>query len=71
MVLKEALDKPTIGGGALEEPKMAHRLVGSHAVDAIYLARALLKNPFWCFNAALSLGQEIAIPKPYARMVHL
>ncbi|WP_104750022.1 oxidoreductase [Helicobacter cynogastricus] len=69
--LKEALDKPTIGGGLLEEPKMAQRLVGSQVVDAIYLARALLKNPFWCFNAALSLGQEIDIPKPYARMVHL
>ncbi|WP_104758684.1 oxidoreductase [Helicobacter bizzozeronii] len=71
LFLKEALGKPTIGGGLLEEPKMAQRLVGSHAVDAIYLARALLKNPFWCFNAALSLGQEIDIPKPYARMVYL
>lgn len=71
LFLKEALSKPTIGGGALEEPKMAQRLVGSQVVDAIYLARALLKNPFWCFNAALSLGQEIEIPKPYARMVHL
>ncbi|WP_120955926.1 NADPH dehydrogenase [Helicobacter mehlei] len=69
--LKEALGKPTIGGGLLEEPKMVQRLVGSQVVDAIYLARALLKNPFWCFNAALSLGQEIDIPKPYARMVHL
>ncbi|BCZ19838.1 NADPH dehydrogenase [Helicobacter sp. NHP19-012] len=71
LVLKEALDKPTIGGGLLEEPKMAQRLVGSQVVDAIYLARALLKNPFWCFNAAMSLGQEIEIPKPYARMVYL
>ncbi|WP_104640726.1 oxidoreductase [Helicobacter bizzozeronii] len=71
LFLKEALGKPTIGGGLLEEPKIAQRLVGSHAVDAIYLARALLKNPFWCFNAALSLGQEIDIPKPYARMVYL
>ncbi|BDQ28415.1 oxidoreductase [Helicobacter ailurogastricus] len=69
--LRDALGKPTIGGGALEEPKMAQRLVGSQVVDAIYLARALLKNPFWCFNAALSLGQEIEIPKPYARMVYL
>ncbi|WP_120952738.1 NADPH dehydrogenase [Helicobacter sp. L8] len=69
--LKEALGKPTIGGGLLEEPKMAQKLIASQVVDAIYLARALLKNPFWCFNAALSLGQEIDIPKPYARMVHL
>ncbi|WP_121021600.1 oxidoreductase [Helicobacter vulpis] len=69
--LKETLGKPTIGGGALEEPKMVQKIIASQVVDAIYLARALLKNPFWCFNAALSLGQEIEIPKPYARMVHL
>ncbi|WP_240329828.1 NADPH dehydrogenase [Helicobacter suis] len=69
--LKEALGKPTIGGGLLEEPKMVQRIIGSQTTDAIYLARALLKNPFWCFNAALQLGQEIDIPKPYERIKYL
>ncbi len=69
--LKEALDKPTIGGGLLEEPKMVQRIIKSQTTDAIYLARALLKNPFWCFNAALQLGQDIDIPKPYERIKSL
>lgn len=69
--LKETLGKPTIGGGALEEAKMAQKIIASGVVDAIFLARALLKNPFWCFQAALSLNQKIDIPEPYARMVHL
>ncbi|WP_104732284.1 oxidoreductase [Helicobacter salomonis] len=70
MFLKEALNKPTIGGGMIDSPHMAQKIISNGCVDAIFLGRALLQNPFWCLNAAHTLGQEIKIPEPYARMFY-
>ncbi|AFI03310.1 NADPH dehydrogenase [Helicobacter cetorum] len=70
-LLKDALGKITIAGGALSDAKMAQKIISSQSADAIFLARELLKNPFWCLQSALALNQEIDIPKPYERIVHL
>ncbi|PAF42439.1 NADH:flavin oxidoreductase/NADH oxidase [Helicobacter sp. 11S02596-1] len=70
-ILKEALGVDCIGGGLITEAKMAQRLVKSGAVDAVFLARELLKNPYWAIQAGLSLGEEISLPRQYERARYL
>ncbi|PAF47940.1 NADPH dehydrogenase [Helicobacter sp. 12S02232-10] len=70
-ILKEALGVFCIGGGLITDVKMAQRLVKSGAVDAVFLARALLKNPYWAIQAGLELGEDMILPKQYERIRQL
>ncbi|PAF46676.1 NADPH dehydrogenase [Helicobacter sp. 12S02634-8] len=70
-LLREALEIPCIGGGLITEPKMAQRLIKSDTIDAVFLGRELLKNPYWALQAGLELGEEISLPKAYERARYL
>ncbi|PAF52532.1 NADPH dehydrogenase NamA [Helicobacter sp. 13S00477-4] len=66
-ILKEALEISCIGGGLITEAKMANKLIQSNIIDSVFLARELLRNPYWSIQAALELGVDIEISKQYER----
>ena len=53
---------PTTGVGLITEPEQAQHLVESEEVDAVFLARAMLRNPRWPLYAAEKLGVKIDWP---------
>lgn len=70
-ILREKLQIPCIGGGLISEPMMANRLIRSDVLDGVYLARELLKNPYWALEASLKLKIDIDIPVQYERVKFL
>ncbi|MEP9386036.1 NADH:flavin oxidoreductase/NADH oxidase [Mesorhizobium sp. KR9-304] len=57
--------------GLITEPEMAERFISDGAADLVFLARALLRDPYWPRMAAHVLGAEnaIEIPIQYRRAV--
>lgn len=53
--------------GLITKAKQAEEILTSGAADAVFLARALLRDPYWPLQAARSLGAEIAWPVQYGR----
>ncbi len=53
--------------GLITEAQMAEDILASGAADAVFLARALLRDPYWPQQAARSLGATISWPAQYAR----
>lgn len=53
--------------GLITEPKQAEEIVASGQADAVLLARALLRDPYWPLHAAKALGADAAWPPQYAR----
>ena len=57
----------TMAVGQITEPAQAETILATGQADMVALARAMLWNPRWAFHAAAALGDEILLPKPYAR----
>lgn len=53
--------------GLITEPAQAEQIVASGQADAVLLARAFLRDPYWTRHAALALGAESPWPIQYAR----
>lgn len=53
--------------GLITEPKQAEEIVASGQADAVLLARAFLRDPYWTRHAALALGASCYWPDQYAR----
>ncbi len=53
--------------GLITEPAQAEQIVASGLVDAVILARELLRNPYWPLMAARALKEEIPWPVQYER----
>ena len=58
---------PTTGVGLITEPEQAAHLIESGEVDAVFLARAMLRNPRWPLYAAEKLGVKIDWPEQLER----
>jgi len=58
---------PTGAVGLITEPKQAEEIIASGKADAVFLARQLLRDPYWPLHAAKALGEDSAWPKQYAR----
>jgi len=58
---------PTTGVGLITEPDQAQHLIESGEVDAVFLARAMLRNPRWPLYAAEKLGVKIEWPEQLER----
>ena len=58
---------PTGAVGMITSPQQADHIVRSGQADVVLLARELLRDPYWPYRAAKSLGGEIATPDQYAR----
>jgi len=53
--------------GMITEPAQAEEIVSSGKADMVFLARELLRDPYWPRRAAKELGASIEAPKQYAR----
>jgi 2,4-dienoyl-CoA reductase-like NADH-dependent reductase (Old Yellow Enzyme family) len=58
---------PTAAVGLITEAEQADEIVRSGKADAVLIARASLRNPYWPVHAARRLGQEVTIPSQYLR----
>ncbi|GAA4657782.1 MULTISPECIES: NADH:flavin oxidoreductase/NADH oxidase [Amycolatopsis] len=58
---------PAAAVGMITEPAQAEQIVASGAADAVFLGRALLRDPHWPLRAAHELGAEVRWPDQYAR----
>jgi 2,4-dienoyl-CoA reductase-like NADH-dependent reductase (Old Yellow Enzyme family) len=53
--------------GLITEPSQAEAIVASGQADAVLLARAFLRDPYWTRHAAQALGADSYWPIQYAR----
>lgn len=53
--------------GLITAPEHAEELVRNGRADLVFLARELLRDPYWPLHAAKALHQEFAVPEQYAR----
>lgn len=65
-IRKEA-EIPTGAVGMITEPRQAEEILATGKADLIFLARELLRDPYWPRRAAKELGFEIHAPKQYGR----
>jgi 2,4-dienoyl-CoA reductase-like NADH-dependent reductase (Old Yellow Enzyme family) len=57
----------TAAVGLITEPEQAQYIIETEEADAVFLARAMLRNPRWALNAAEALGVKIKWPAPFDR----
>ncbi len=58
---------PTIAVGLITEAQQAQGIVQDGSADLVALARALLWNPYWPWQAAAALGAQVKAPPQYWR----
>ena len=58
---------PTVAVGLITDAAQAEAIVTSQQADAVMLARAVLRDPYWPLHAAHALGADVAWPTPYLR----
>src|SRR5262249_50239614 len=58
---------PTVAVGLLTQPVQAEQLVSLGHADAVMLARALLRDPYWPLHAARELKVDVPWPDQYKR----
>ncbi|TYP75528.1 NADH:flavin oxidoreductase/NADH oxidase [Paenibacillus methanolicus] len=67
--IKQALGLPVIAVGNLDDPKLAESVVASGDAELIAVGRAMLRDPYWAYNALRANGETRRgiLPKPYLR----
>ncbi|MFY0757688.1 NADPH dehydrogenase NamA [Metabacillus dongyingensis] len=65
--IREGAGIDTGAVGLITSGIQADEILGNERADLIFLARALLRDPYWPRTAALELGAEIEAPKQYSR----
>lgn len=58
---------PVIAVGMITEPRQAESIIASGSADMVALARGLLWNPHWPWQAAAELGANVDVPPQYWR----
>lgn len=53
--------------GMITEAQQAEEIISSGKADAVFLARGLLRDPYWPLHAAKSLGVDVRWPDQYLR----
>jgi 2,4-dienoyl-CoA reductase-like NADH-dependent reductase (Old Yellow Enzyme family) len=53
--------------GLITGPVQAEAIIASGRADAVFLARAMLRDPNWVLHAAHTLGVEVPWPRQYER----
>ena len=57
----------TCAVGLITEPEQAQEILTSGKADAVMLAREMMRNPHWAFEAAHQLGAQEPFPRQYGR----
>jgi 2,4-dienoyl-CoA reductase-like NADH-dependent reductase (Old Yellow Enzyme family) len=65
--IRKQASMPTGAVGLITEPRQAEEIIASGKADAVFLARALLRDPYWPLHAAQALGDEPQWPQQYSR----
>ncbi|WP_251551286.1 NADPH dehydrogenase NamA [Neobacillus muris] len=65
--IRNGADVPTGAVGLITSPAHAEEILENNRADLIFLARELLRDPYWSRRAAKELGVSIDSPKPYER----
>jgi len=58
---------PTAAVGLISDAVQAEQIVSLGQADAVCLARAMLRDPYWPRHAAKTLGVDLPWPDPYKR----
>ncbi len=58
----------TAAVGLITEPTQANDIINNGAADLAFLARELLRDPYWPHHAAKTLGQPVFAPVQYGRV---
>ncbi|RDI41240.1 NADPH dehydrogenase NamA [Falsibacillus pallidus] len=66
-MIKHGADIPTGAVGLITSAIQAEEILQNDRSDLIFLARELLRDPYWPRTAAKELGAEINTPKQYER----
>jgi 2,4-dienoyl-CoA reductase-like NADH-dependent reductase (Old Yellow Enzyme family) len=53
--------------GMITEPQQAEQIIAGGEADAVFLARAMLRDPYWALHAAKALGAKAPWPVQYGR----
>lgn len=65
--IKRETDMPTGAVGLITSGLQAEEILKNERADLVFLARELLRNPYWPYTAAKELGVSIEAPKQYDR----
>lgn len=57
----------TAAVGMITEPEQAEAIISNGEADAVFLARAFLREPYWALHAAKALGADAPFPVQYER----
>jgi len=58
---------PTAAVGMITDPAQANEIVASGKADMVFLAREMLRDPYWPLHAAAALGETASWPVQYLR----
>jgi 2,4-dienoyl-CoA reductase-like NADH-dependent reductase (Old Yellow Enzyme family) len=58
---------PTAAIGLITSPAQAEHVLRAGQADMVFMARALLRDPYWPLHAGSELGQSVAWPPQYER----
>ena len=53
--------------GLITDPIQAEKIISSGEADAVFLARAMLRDPYWPLHAAKALKADTLWPAQYLR----
>jgi 2,4-dienoyl-CoA reductase-like NADH-dependent reductase (Old Yellow Enzyme family) len=53
--------------GVITDPAQAETIIATGQADMVFLAREMLRDPYWPRRAAQKLGQKIKAPAQYER----
>ena len=62
---------PTAAVGMITDPAQANEIVASGKADFVFLAREMLRDPYWPVHAAAALGETASWPVQYLRAAPL
>jgi len=65
--IKEEANILTAAVGLITTPDEASEIIKDEKADFVLIGREMLRNPYWCINAAKKLDEKIPIPKQYLR----
>ncbi len=63
--IKKETEILTGGIGFIIAPEQAENIIRTEQADIVFLAREMLRNPYWALNAAKKLNVDIEWPKQY------
>jgi 2,4-dienoyl-CoA reductase-like NADH-dependent reductase (Old Yellow Enzyme family) len=58
---------PTAAVGMITDPVQANNIISNSQADLVFLAREMLRDPYWPVHAAAALGETASWPAQYLR----